>query len=216
MAVDGTKIRAVNANKKMYNKEILEKKCSRIREKLEEYMKETARMDEAAEKEAYEEISEKMKTLRDRKELYQRWRDELMESGETQKLTTDPQAKMMHTAKDGYHCCYNVQTAVSARSKLIVDYKVTNHVNDQGILHDFGKQIQKTIDCQTIHFILQEEPDSKDDSSENCRRSGEAKRENVHFRAPLRDTETIFRGRLCLVQRNKENHRRTGVIISCV
>ena len=35
-------------------------------------MKETARMDEAEEKEAYEAISEKMKTLRDRKELYQR------------------------------------------------------------------------------------------------------------------------------------------------
>lgn len=163
LAVDGTKIRAVNANKKMYNKEILEKKCSRIREKLEEYMKETARMDEAEEKEAYEEISEKMKTLRDRKELYQRWRDELIESGETQKLTTDPQTKMMHTTKDGYHCCYNVQTAVSARSKLIVDYKVTNHVNDQGILHDFGKQIQKTIDCQTIHFIADKGYDSNEE-----------------------------------------------------
>lgn len=163
LAVDGTKIRAVNANKKMYNKEILDKKCRRIHEKLEEYMEEMARMDETEEKESYGEMSEKIQTLKDRKELYQNWKEELIKSGETQKLTTDPEAKMMRTTKDGYHCCYNVQTAVSAQSKLIVDYKVTNHVNDQGIMHDLGRQVQKTIDSRSIHFIADKGYDSNEE-----------------------------------------------------
>ncbi|MCR4435763.1 MAG: hypothetical protein QHH06_13380 [Clostridiales bacterium] len=46
--------------------------------------------------------------------------EELEETGETQKLTTDPEARVMQS-KEGYHCSYNVQTAVDKGSHLIAE-----------------------------------------------------------------------------------------------
>ncbi len=46
IAIDGSKFRAVNANKKMYNQEILNKKCERIQRKLDAYMEELAQADD--------------------------------------------------------------------------------------------------------------------------------------------------------------------------
>lgn len=156
IAIDGSKFRAVNANKKMYNPEILTKKCQRIEGKLERYLQELQQSDEEEAAEASSDprpMQEKIETLKARKEQYESWKEELVQSGETQKLTTDPQARMMHTTKDGYHCCYNVQTAVSAESKLVVDYQVTNHINDQGILHDFSEQIKETVQTPVLRTI---------------------------------------------------------------
>ena len=169
IAIDGSKFRAVNANKKMYNQEILDKKCERIQKKLDAYMDELAQADEredTLEKTNHNDprtLEEKIDVLKKRKNLYTEWKEELLNSGEKQKLTTDSDARMMHTTKDGYHCCYNVQTAVSAESKLIVDYQVTNHVNDQGILHNFGNQVKETTCSETIHVIADKGYDSNDE-----------------------------------------------------
>lgn len=161
VAIDGSKFRAVNANKKMFNQEILTKKCQRIEGKLEQYLQELQQSDEEEGRQEAKHnqsgdprpLKEKIKTLNDRKKQYEAWKAELAESGETQKLTTDPQARMMRMSKDGYHCCYNVQTAVSAESKLVVDYQVTNHINDQEILHDFSEQIKETVQAPVLRTI---------------------------------------------------------------
>lgn len=169
VAIDGSKFRAVNANKKMYNKEILDKKCERIQRKLDLYLQDLALADDREEALAETNgddprtLGEKIETLEKRKELYQQWKEELLNSGESQKLTTDPEARMMHTTKDGFHCCYNVQTAVSEDSKLIIDYQVTNHVNDQGILHDFGMQVKETAEIEILHTIADKGYDSNDE-----------------------------------------------------
>jgi hypothetical protein len=66
-------------------------------------------------------IREAVRELTERKKTYQGYLNELAESGETQLLLTDPEARRMHS-KDGFHCCYNVQTAVDGGSHLIADY----------------------------------------------------------------------------------------------
>lgn len=159
IAIDGSKFRAVNGNKRMYNQQILAKKLQRIEEKIEQYLKQMEQsdaQDEAAESQIQPQqptLSQKIAILKERKIRYEAWQKELSQSGETQKLTTDPEARMMHTTKDGYHCCYNVQTAVSAESKLIVDYEVTNHVNDQGILHEFSQTVKETVGVETLQVV---------------------------------------------------------------
>ena len=40
----------------------------------------------------------------------------------------------MHSTNSGFHCCYNVQTAVDSGSHLIAEYEVTDHNTDQGQL----------------------------------------------------------------------------------
>lgn len=169
LAIDGSKFRAVNGNKRMYNQEILKKKLQRIEEKLTAYLKEMdladleKNEDDQEKKNPFSSRSEKIKTLKDRKALYQSYQKELIETGQTQKLTTDPEAKMMHSHKDGFHCCYNVQTAVDRKNHLIISYLLTNHVNDQGILYDFCNSIKKELGHPTLKIIADKGYDCKEE-----------------------------------------------------
>lgn len=168
-AIDGSKFRAVNGNKRMYNEEILKKKLQRISDKLEEYMKILDREDkddnttESDEDATQNPLSKKIESLQTRKKLYEEYLNELSETGETQKLITDPEARMMHSHKDGFHCCYNVQTAVDSETHLIGDYLVTNHINDQGLLHDFAEKVKKTMDMPSIAIVADKGYDSREE-----------------------------------------------------
>lgn len=160
LAIDGSKFRAVNGNKKMYNDEILKSKLDRIENKVNEYLQ---RMDELDTFEEAPILEQKIQILNERKELYHSYLDEIKESGEKQKLVTDPQARMMHSHKDGFHCCYNVQTAVDSKNHIIWDYQVTNHINDQGILLDFSKQIKSTVNKPFLKLLADKGYDCKEE-----------------------------------------------------
>lgn len=168
-AVDGSKFRAVNGNKRMYNQEILTKKLERISVKLKEYMDRLDREDKSDEtddeddKEDHTPLSDKIQQLQERQKLYERYRLEISESGQTQKLTTDPEARMMHSHKDGFHCCYNVQTAVDHSTHLIGDYLVTNHINDQGLLQRFSEQLKETMQLPSVSVVADKGYDSKEE-----------------------------------------------------
>lgn len=176
LAIDGSKFRAVNGNKKMYNDEILKSKLDRIDNKLNEYLQRMDELDtleeeplleqkdtlESGENEKYV-LNEKIQILNERKELYESYRKEIKESGEKQKLVTDPEARMMHSHKDGFHCCYNIQTAVDSKNHIIWDYQVTNHVNDQGILLDFSRQIKSTVNMPFIKLLADKGYDCKEE-----------------------------------------------------
>lgn len=114
LAVDGTKIRAVSIKDNCYNREILEKKLAHIDEKITAYlaaMDKQDKEDQRTEAEP-EKIKAPIEQLRTRQEKYEGILQELQESGGTQLLTTDPEARRMHS-KDGFHCCCNVQTAAA-------------------------------------------------------------------------------------------------------
>lgn len=173
MAIDGSKFRAVNGRKKMYNEEILEKKLARIDEHLAIYLKELEASDleesgddgsaSGEQGKKADALRIKVKTLKDRRAIYKNYQSELRASDETQLLTTDPEARMMHT-KDGFHCCYNVQTAVGSTSHLIAEYKVTNLVNDQKILCDFAKKdVKDAIAAPVLEIIADKGYDSKNE-----------------------------------------------------
>ena len=168
-AVDGSKFRAVNGNKRMYNQEILTKKLERISVKLKEYMDRLDREDQSDDtsddddKEDHTHRSDKIQHLKERQRLYEGYRLELSASGQTQKLTTDPEARMMHSHKDGFHCCYNVQTAVDHSTHLIGDYLVTNHINDQGVLQRFSEQLKETMQLPSVSIVSDKGYDSKEE-----------------------------------------------------
>jgi len=186
LAIDGSKFRAVNGNKKMYNDEILKSKLERIDNKLMEYLQRMDQLDHLEEetpqenndmltfneKENEQSVLEgKMQALNSRKELYESYLKEIKESGEKQKLVTDPEARMMHSHKDGFHCCYNIQTAVDSKNHIIWDYQVTNHVNDQGILLDFSRQIKSTVNKPFIKLLADKGYDCKEEIL-NCLMDG--------------------------------------------
>ncbi|HEX2946932.1 MAG TPA: transposase, partial [Clostridia bacterium] len=170
-AIDGSKFRAVNSKDNTYNTEILEKKLKRIDEHITEYL---SQMDKEDRNEpdvpTPEQIKAAIQELTLRKEKYQGYLKELLESGETQLLLTDPEARRMHS-KDGFHCCYNVQTAVDKGSHLIAEYEVTNHNTDQGLLCQVAESAKETLEVETIEAVADKGYESREDIL-NCVMNG--------------------------------------------
>jgi hypothetical protein len=68
----------------------------------------------------------------------------------------------MHS-KDGFHCCYNVQTAVDKGSHLIAEYEVTNHNTDQGLLKDVAEGVKEILEVETVEVVADKGYESRED-----------------------------------------------------
>ena len=103
LAIDGSKIRAVNSKANSYNQETLIKKLIRIEEHITRYLEEMDQLDKTEpdeQKVSKTELQQRIAELRDRKGKYEGYLDQLEKTGETQILTTDPEARVMQS-KDG-------------------------------------------------------------------------------------------------------------------
>lgn len=173
LAIDGTKIRAVNSKANSYNQETLIKKLVRIEENIQRYLSEMDHLDQSEtddKKVSKAELLAKIESLRQRRETYQGFQKQLKETGESQILTTDPEARVMQS-KDGYHCYYNVQTAVDDGSHLIAAYEVTNHCTDQGLLKEVADETRQNLAVETITVVADKGYDSRPDV-EACVQNG--------------------------------------------
>lgn len=172
LAIDGSKIRAQNSKDNCYNAETLEKKLAHIDGKISEYLSQMDKEDreENVVEQSPEAIKAALEELILRKEKYQGYLTELLERGETQLLTTDPEARRMHS-KDGFHCCYNVQTAVDSGSHLIAEYEVTNHNTDQGLLNEVSEKSKKQLEIEIAAVTADKGYESREDIL-NCIMNG--------------------------------------------
>jgi len=154
IAIDGTKIRAQNSNDKCFNESILHKKIANIDNHISEYLKSMDKTDASEKDESLspEQVKAALLDLTERKKKYENYLTYLSESGETQILETDPEARRMHS-RNGFHCHYNVQTAVDSGGHLLAGYEVTNRNNDQGLLHVVSEQVKETLEVETIEGL---------------------------------------------------------------
>lgn len=164
LAVDGSKFRAQNSKDKCYNAEILQKKLVNIDKHISEYLHTMDKRDEAEQTEvmAPEQVKAALAELEVRKQKYEGYLSRLAETGATQILETDPEARRMHS-KDGFHCCYNVQTAVDSGSHLIVEYEATNRNTDQGLLNQVCEQGKELLGKAVIETVADKGYESRED-----------------------------------------------------
>jgi transposase/predicted ester cyclase len=165
LAIDGSKFRAVNSKMNSFNENILNKKLSRIDENISKYLSQLDvedRNDVDLPTHTPDNIRAAIKDLTERKEKYISYLEELHATGETQKLTTDPDARVMQS-KEGYHCSYNVQTAVDNGSHLIASYEVTNNCTDQGLLMDVATNTKEILGMKSIEIVADKGYESRDD-----------------------------------------------------
>lgn len=164
IAIDGTKIRAQNNKDNCYNQEVLDKKIANIEKHIKEYfivLDESDKTERGIDEANSEEIKEAIKVLSERKEKFSEYKSILKESGEKQLLTTDPDARRMQS-KNGFHCSYNIQTAVDGGSHLIAEYEVTNKT-DVGHLKSLSDKAKKLLDVKTIEVLADKGYDSIND-----------------------------------------------------
>jgi transposase len=155
VSIDGSKFRAVNAKERNFTQDKLTKLIAQIDERVEAYLKELDRSDEQDDRGTVggaqaEALAAKIEALQPRKLLYEGFQAQLLARHQEQLSLTDPESRAMKRGKGrGTEVCYNVQTAVDAKHKLMVACEVTNDPGDRDWLSPMALQAKEVLDC---HF----------------------------------------------------------------
>src|ERR1700722_18747632 len=174
LAVDGTRIKAVNNKDRNFTRSSLRAFIRAADERLEDYLK---RLDEGDVADGAtsggartKNLAEKIAALNGKRGRYEAMLAQLDRTGEDQISLTDPDSRAMaaHT-KAGVG--YNIQVAVDAKHKLIVEQAVTNQVVDMGLLTQTAEPAREILDVETIDVV----PDRgyfKVEDVEACEKAG--------------------------------------------
>ncbi len=136
IAVDGTRIKAVNNRDRNFTRAKLKRDLQRIDDRLERYLEQ---MNEADANEAsgggnsVADLQDKIATIRKRKETLEGHRQKLEETGEAQLSLTDPDSRSMHSGTR-VGVGYSVQIAVESKHNLIAEQRVHSKASDLGLL----------------------------------------------------------------------------------
>ncbi len=157
VAIDGSKFKAVNSKKRNFNEDKLVKKLSDIEEKIEAYLKELEENDKnessiSTSQPDAKELKEKIKQLEERKSEYQELLKKLETTEESQVSLTDPDSRMMKNNQK-FDVCYNVQTTIDDKNNLIVDYEVTNDVNDKNQLNEMAGRAKEVLKVESLDVL---------------------------------------------------------------
>ena len=109
-----------------------------------------------------DEIRRVLSELSERRKRYGAYAEELERTGETQKSLTDPDSRLM-MANGKTDVCYNVQTAVDAENKLIVEFEVTNNASDDNQITPMAAKAKEILEADALTAVLDAGYDSIQD-----------------------------------------------------
>ena len=149
IATDGTKLRAQNSKKNNFNQKKIDDHLAFIESKLHEYLDaldmadtaETMGLDADVDK---EKIREKITRLNEKKQQYKKLEEQLIQTGQQQISTTDPDSRKLAVRQNILEVCYNIQTSVDDKNYLPIDFKTTNN-NDTHALANMAIRAKAII-----------------------------------------------------------------------
>jgi transposase len=156
LAVDGTRIKAVNNKDRNFTRAALTKFIRDADERLADYVR---RLDEADAAEIStgggsrtQNLAEKIAALRNKRDGHRALLADLERTGESQVSLTDPDSRAMagHTR---VAVGYNAQIAVDAKYKLIVEQQITNQVVDMGLLKETAEPARAILGVERIDVV---------------------------------------------------------------
>jgi hypothetical protein len=169
VAVDGSKFKAVNSKDRNFSEAKLRGRIDRLETHIEEYSKELEANDgkenSGGEKSA-EEINRIVMELSERKERYKTYVEELERTGETQKSLTDGDSRLM-AANGKREVCCNVQAAVDAKNKLVVEFEVANAGTDHNQITPMVERAKSILGTETLAVAADAGYDSVQDIGES-------------------------------------------------
>jgi transposase len=148
VAIDGTKVRAMNSKKNNYNTKKIERHIDYIDNKVNEYMQQLDEHDKGENDSegliSKKELKEAVTKLKERRKKYTDLADELKRTGQDQISTSDPDAKQMIIRGPITEVAYNLQAAVDEKNNLVVHYEATQN-NDRNALHGVASKAKQLI-----------------------------------------------------------------------
>ncbi len=154
VAIDGSKFRAVNSKERNFTQDKLKKLMVQIDKRVAAYLKERDRRDNQEEQGTgggahAEALEAKIEALKQRKRRYEGFQAQRLSHGQAQLSLTDPESRAMKRGKGrGTEVCYNGQTAVDAKHKLIVACEVTNDPGARDWLSPMALQAKEVLACR--------------------------------------------------------------------
>jgi transposase len=156
IAIDGSRFKAVNSPDRNFTKGKLKKRLQRLDEIIDSYLD---ALDQADEEEAdddhqptKEELEEKVRSLKERKDTYGKLLEDLEESGESQVSLTDPDSRLSaHRIESGVG--FNGQIAVDDKHHLIVAQDVTNHIADTQQLSKMAVEAKEVLGVDELEAV---------------------------------------------------------------
>ena len=173
IAVDGTRIKAVNNRDRNFTQAKLQRHLQSIDERLDRYL------DQMSEADAHDtdggtpvvaNMREKIASLRERRKALEGHRRTLAESGEAQVSLTDPDSRAMHSGT-GVGVGYNVQIAVDTKHNLIAEQQVHSKVSDLGLLAETAVAARENLAVDEIDAVA-DGGYYKIEDIEDCRAGG--------------------------------------------
>ena len=152
LAVDGTRIKAVNNKDRNFTRASLRQFIKLADAKLDDYLQ---RLDESDATEGatggsrVKNLDEKIAAIGKRRTRCVDMLAELERTGEDQISLTDPDSRAM-AAHTHVAVGYNVQIAVDEKHKLIVEQQVTNQVVDMGLLTQTAEPAREVLGVEKI------------------------------------------------------------------
>ena len=155
LAIDGSKIEAVASRKKVITPKSLGKQLVAIDRKISEYL---AAMDAADAQEAsvqpvVGDVGAALQQLRARREQISQQAKQMASQGLTQQVTSEPEARLMRTARHGHQVAYNAQTAVDGEHGLIAAFDLTNEGNDQSQLYAMAELGRQALEVEALTVV---------------------------------------------------------------
>jgi hypothetical protein len=156
LAVDGTRIKAVNNKDRNFTRTSLQEFIRAADERLDDYLR---RLDEGDIEEGgtgggarAKNLADKIATIHKTRDRYGSLLAALDRTGESQISLTDPDSRAM-AAHTKVGVGYNAQVAVDAKHKMIVEQAVTNQVVDMGLLTQTAEPARAILGVERIDVV---------------------------------------------------------------
>jgi transposase len=173
LAVDGTRIKAVNNKDRNFTRASLTQFIKLADAKLDDYLQ---RLDQSDVTEngtvgsRVKNLAEKIAAIGERRTRCKAMLAQLDRTGEDQISLTDPDSRAM-AAHTHVAVGYNVQIAVDVKHKLIVEQQVTNQVVDMGLLTQTAGAAKDVLGVETI-AVVADKGYFKIEDIEACEKAG--------------------------------------------
>ncbi len=156
VAIDGSKFRAVTSKQRNFSASSLERRLRGIETRITAYL---AALDARDQPDAASPavptaaaLQEQIAALRPRQATYTALQAALAANGATQVSLTDPESQSMKV-RGGVDVCYNVQTAVDAKHKVIVAADVTNDATDRDQLSPMARAANAVLGVADLQVV---------------------------------------------------------------
>lgn len=151
-AIDGTKIKANCSKKNSFTISKLDSCLDNIDKKIEEYS--SLLNNDSLDQEQINEFKKKLELVRKRKVDYTSIKQKLNDENISEYCSTDPDSKSMKNHQN-IEPCYNLQSVVDGKNKLVASFDVTNQANDIGLLKPM---VHKVINDFSIDNMFKQNP----------------------------------------------------------